>query len=328
MVRTRNSARKTTKSPIKKKSTLKIATNKVDRQKSERCKQWLTQQKREKGKIQTQPIDALESDASADEDDLCVLRLNEAILVSAMYLRKKTVDRLEDFQLIRLHPQNPLPANVKKAKIYFACEWQKCNELIDTYAELQAHIKVHLQHVEESTEDGHSYECEWDLCVYETNDLRTFKRHALYHVYMTNLKTLGEQLLLKKEPLPACMNDSRRRNMIRDTDTKYLCQWQECRYRFEFIQDYFDHVRGHCIHEIQTHKENNRNQTVQCHWLDCKKQFNKRLKMTEHMRTHTGERFVACANCGSAFNSYVKFYDHFKRQSVNSKRIRPIHRIM
>lgn len=57
--------------------------------------------------------------------------------------------------------------------------------------------------------------------------------------------------------------------------------------------------------------------------VSCKRMFNKRLKMTEHMRSHTGERFVACANCGSTFNSYVKFYDHFRRQAINSKNSRP-----
>lgn len=41
--------------------------------------------------------------------------------------------------------------------------------------------------------------------------------------------------------------------------------------------------------------------------------------MTDHMRTHTGERFVACSNCGSTFNSYTKFYDHYRRQALNSK---------
>lgn len=189
---------------------------------------------------------------------------------------------------------------------------------MDTYAELQAHAKEHLDNLD-TADIGHLYECDWDLCVYETTDLTIFKRHVLYHVYITNLKTLGEQLLLKKEPLPACMNDSRRRNMIGDTESTYLCLWRDCRYKFEFIQDYFDHVRGHCIHELITHKKNNRNQLVQCLWMDCKKTFNKRIKMTEHLRSHTGERFVACANCGSKFNSYVKFYDHFKRQAVNSK---------
>lgn len=90
MVRTRNSGRKSTKSPIKKKSTPKIATTEIDHRKIERCKQWLTQQKREKGKIQSQPIDALESDASADEDELCVLRLNEAALVSVAHKKLQT----------------------------------------------------------------------------------------------------------------------------------------------------------------------------------------------------------------------------------------------
>lgn len=82
MVRTRNSVRKRTKSPLKKKSPIKILPNKIDRQKVDRCKQWLTQQKREKVKSQLQPIDTLDSDESVDEDELCVLRLNEATLVS------------------------------------------------------------------------------------------------------------------------------------------------------------------------------------------------------------------------------------------------------
>lgn len=95
MVRTRNSGRKSTKSPIKKKLTPKIATTEIDHRKIERCKQWLTQQKREKGKIQSQPIDALESDASADEDELCVLRLNEAALVSVAVWHTRVSGRLK-----------------------------------------------------------------------------------------------------------------------------------------------------------------------------------------------------------------------------------------
>lgn len=319
MVRTRNSVRKSSKTPIKKKATPKIATKKVDRQKIERCKQWLTQQKWEKGRSQSSPIDTLESDASADEDELCVLRLSEAALVSwptrnCPCARVCVISKCSSSSFCL---QNPLPANERKAKIYFVCEWQKCNKLVDSYVELQTHVKHHLNQIED---DGNSYECEWDLCMHETNDVTNYRRHVLYHVYMTNLKTLGEQLLLKKEPLPACIIDSRRRNLIPDTDTKYVCQWRDCRYAFEFIQDYFDHARCHCVHEVETHRENNRNQTVQCLWINCQKQFTKQYKMVEHLRTHTGERVVACANCGSTFNSYVKFYDHFKRQSVNSKR--------
>lgn len=53
--------------------------------------------------------------------------------------------------------------------------------------------------------------------------------------------------------------------------------------------------------------------------VSCKKMFDKRLKMTDHMRVHSGERFVACPNCGQTCNSYAKFYDHFRRQALNSE---------
>lgn len=204
-----------------------------------------------------------------------------------------------------------------EAKICLACEWGKCSSIIEKYVDFQSHIKSHLNKIEKEN----AFECEWDLCSFETDSKLIFTRHVLYHAYITNLKSIGEQLLIKKEPLPACINDSRRRNVIPKTDNKYLCHWEDCTYKFELIQDYFDHARGHCIHELETNKTKNRNNFVQCRWLDCTKKFNKRLKMTDHMRTHTGERFVACSNCGSTFNSYTKFYDHFKRQTINRKSI-------
>lgn len=87
MVRTRNSVRKKiVKSPIKNKPPIRIATKKVDRQKIERCKQWLTLQKREKLKTVSQPIDVLESDSADNEDELCVIRLTEAALVGIRHM--------------------------------------------------------------------------------------------------------------------------------------------------------------------------------------------------------------------------------------------------
>lgn len=205
--------------------------------------------------------------------------------------------------------------NPTEAKICLACEWAKCSQIIETYADIQSHVKQHLPAV---AREG-LFTCEWDLCSFETESQPVFRRHVLYHAYMSNLKSLGEQLLLKKEPLPACINDSRRRNAIPKAEHQLICQWEECTYKFELVQDFFDHARGHCIHELELSKEKNRNNFVQCRWLDCAKKFNKRLKMTDHMRTHTGERFVACSNCGSTFNSYAKFYDHFKRQTLNRR---------
>lgn len=204
----------------------------------------------------------------------------------------------------------------KSLKIYFACEWQRCNSLVESYADLQLHL---TQHVDALQAEDFVYKCAWDLCKYESTTFVSFKRHVLFHVYITNLKTLGEQLLLRRDPLPPCVNDSRQRNMIGDTESAYVCMWRDCNFRFDYIQEYFDHASSHCVHEIEMHKVGKKNPSVQCQWLNCKKTFHLRLKMTEHMRTHTGERCIACSNCGSTFNSNAKFFDHYRRQAISSK---------
>lgn len=147
--------------------------------------------------------------------------------------------------------------------MYFGCEWQRCHEVFESYIELQQHVTGHLNATGIDGDD--TLKCDWDLCDFECVQHEIFSRHVGFHVYMTKLKTIGEQLLQKKV-LPPCINDSRRRNLIPNTDSKYVCNWKDCNYTFEMTQDYFDHARSHCIHEIEINKQGHRNQTVQCKW--------------------------------------------------------------
>lgn len=202
-------------------------------------------------------------------------------------------------------------------ELYLVCEWQKCHEALDTYQQLIDHVASHITDLIAKNWDP--LECQWDLCDFETIDAKLLRSHCLYHTYHTRIKTAGEQMLLGKNPLPACVNDSRRRNIIADVKSDYLCMWKGCEFRFGSIQDYYDHVQGHCRFEMQMQRENRRNGIVNCEWIDCRKSFNRQSRMIEHIRSHTGERFLACSNCGSMFNSYAKFYDHYKRQAINSK---------
>lgn len=202
-------------------------------------------------------------------------------------------------------------------ELLFACEWQKCRQALSTYAELTVHVEQHAtQFVEEIRP---VYECQWDLCDFDTSDKQMFIGHCSFHSYHTHIKTIGEQMLLGKNPLPACTLDSRRRNVIPEMKAENLCMWRNCEHKSDTIQMYYDHVRDHIKFEMQMQKKNGRNTNVECEWIDCKKTFNRQQKMKEHLRSHTGERIFACANCGSMFNSYTKFYDHFKRQAIESK---------
>lgn len=146
----------------------------------------------------------------------------------------------------------------------YGCEWQRCNRLFDTYPEFQHHVLEHLPASAAAAMDI-DFKCDWDLCGFECNDLVLFKRHVGYHTYMTKLKTVGEQLLLKR-PMPACLIPSRSRNLIPNTDTRYVCMWQNCSYTFDMIEDYFEHTRSHCVHELEINKQGNRNRQVQCKW--------------------------------------------------------------
>lgn len=147
--------------------------------------------------------------------------------------------------------------------VYFGCEWQRCHQVFESYIELQQHVSGHLNAV--GMDGDGTLKCDWDLCHFECVHQEILNRHVNFHVYMTKLKTTGEQLLQKKV-LPPCINNSRRRNLVPNIDSKYVCNWKDCNYTFEMPQEYFDHARSHCIHEIEINKQGHRNQTVQCKW--------------------------------------------------------------
>lgn len=51
-----------------------------------------------------------------------------------------------------------------------------------------------------------------------------------------------------------------------------------------------------------------------CSWLGCKQHFPSLNKVKTHCRRHTGEKVVACFNCGGMFATNAVFEDHCVRQ--------------
>lgn len=254
MVGTRTTSKRITNAARKPPTPKKIVSKK-GKQAFNRCSNWIQSQKKEKPKCTVDDLDSDETDEEVDNIRLESASVSKYIVKCSLFLFC-----LLKFFFIQLQQ------NVEKAgtitKVYLACEWQRCNLVFETYHELQLHTCAHLK---TSHRIGGAFKCEWDLCDFEQSDGVVFKRHVLYHVYMTNLKTTGEQLL-DKRPMPPCLNDSRRRNLIPDIESKYVCMWRDCTYTFELAQDYFDHARNHCIYEIDVNKQGNRNTMVQCKW--------------------------------------------------------------
>lgn len=263
-----------------------------------RCNDWICSQKKEKRKW--------------DEiaDDLVSIASEDPIDVSANLSESTTTEK---------QPSR----NKIKYKVSLACEWKHCVIKCNTFSEFQVHVDTHLEDVAASACELSDLECHWDLCNFIGKTNKELRMHIYYHIYHTNLKTLGEQQLLQKKPLPPCIRDSRRRNCVPEIRGDYLCQWLDCTFKFERIYDLFAHSRLHREFESSLRRkyESPTARMIKCQWISCNKLFEKSWRFMDHLRVHTTERILACPNCGSTFASHNKFNAHFNRQSQTSKSI-------
>lgn len=198
------------------------------------------------------------------------------------------------------------------------CEWETCKAEYETYASFKEHGNVHLEKLQPEIDGGEDglYVCHWDLCMYNSAHAKELRMHFYYHLYHTYLKSFGERMLLTRK-VPPCVLDSMRRNCIPEITSEYVCEWIDCKSKFESICDFFEHTRQHCVFESGMRAPGSR--TIKCNWAGCGKTFEMLARLTDHHRFHVHERKMACPQCGSSFMSYGKFYAHFKRQGVDSK---------
>lgn len=202
------------------------------------------------------------------------------------------------------------------------CEWQRCNQIFDTFVLIREHVQSHhINDLLPSSGNGLMYQCCWDLCSFEAVEESEFRRHALHHLYHSHLKSIGEALLLRKT-VPPCVLDSRRRNIIPEVPVDWMCLWSDCKDNcFLQLYDFIHHLQAHVKFEASMRRKHDpkEDQQLKCEWMGCDKVYEKTGRLMEHIRSHTQERMMACPNCGATFTSYAKFYSHFNRQAEDSE---------
>lgn len=164
------------------------------------------------------------------------------------------------------------------------------------------------------TSEGDALKCQWNLCKFATEDRQELLRHLDYHAYHTRLKTFGWGLA-DTITIPNCHNDSKFRNDIPPIPNDYFCYWGRCSFSSSTYTEYLEHVNNHLKLD---YKKNlwAENVKLDCRWDGCNRQI-PYMQLKRHLKTHTKEKMIGCANCGALFINKPLFINHCIRQAVN-----------
>jgi hypothetical protein len=174
------------------------------------------------------------------------------------------------------------------------------------------------------------FKCLWNLCKFDTDDRKVFIKHIDYHAYHTRLKTFGLGLA-NIISIPQCHNDEKSRNNIPSEISDYVCYWSGCGESYLKFHYYLEHVNYHLTFDYETETTSSRgnplkrqNIRVKCKWDGCGRSLLGIFELRRHMRTHTKEKMIGCAHCGTLFGTKPLYIKHCIRQVVN----REIHEIV
>ncbi|XP_038222049.1 histone H4 transcription factor [Zerene cesonia] len=210
---------------------------------------------------------------------------------------------------IELEPRNVPVKYLRTQQLCLECEWPSCRLFFSNYIVFQVHVASHIGDVHVIEKDSEiEYVCLWDVCGHKTIDKYEIVRHINYHAYHAKLLAIGfnARATLKLE---RCKKDSTKRNVLPPLKGDHCCMWYECNKYFNSMQNFLDHIKEHIrSYDIKE---------MVCSWAGCGMSFYHRGMFATHVRSHTGERLIACYHCGQHFALNRKLLNHLLRQNVD-----------
>ncbi|KAF2881716.1 hypothetical protein ILUMI_24451 [Ignelater luminosus] len=194
---------------------------------------------------------------------------------------------------------------MREEPLNLCCGWRDCSKPFTNFQQFVEHVNEHVLNI---GEDSELFACQWENCTYAIQFYNVFRQHVCYHAYHTKLKNIGDNVVERRN-LPKCTHSSD--FIIPEEVNGYCCEWLECDAHFLLITDYFNHIR---LHINSNPKYCKKGEIITCYWRNCPYKFTSQYKLSDHLRSHTKERVVACSTCGAMFATKTKFYDHRKRQ--------------
>lgn len=141
------------------------------------------------------------------------------------------------------------------------------------------------------------YTCNWEGCEFVSDNLIEFFGHMHFHSKFAESET--------NESAPSPANENELQEDTRNSPRSSI-DWDD----FFPIErsSQKSKIRKNSARATYSPNTNVRSRALYiCRWNACGKVLPTPAKLAEHVRTHTGERIVACPNCGVTFTSNSKF---------------------
>ncbi|PWW75989.1 hypothetical protein C7212DRAFT_352100 [Tuber magnatum] len=190
------------------------------------------------------------------------------------------------------------------------CLWKGCNAVFQNDADLQSHLRTHLE--------GPTEQCLWGSCNTEAHGIDDLEEHLHNEHFITPHdipepeteaepsslearvcewlevgpdggsrvcgKTFGSAIKLQQHAKDCHIAALRKK-------TGYFCFWEGCNRRDKPFSQ-----KGKVERHIQTHTG-----YKSCTCPFCQKEFSAPQALQQHIRTHTGEKPYKCDICGKEF---------------------------
>uniref|UniRef100_A0A915IFR7 C2H2-type domain-containing protein n=1 Tax=Romanomermis culicivorax TaxID=13658 RepID=A0A915IFR7_ROMCU len=202
-------------------------------------------------------------------------------------------------------------------KIMFNCCFGYCNSTFASYGQLEEHLC--FEHFLDTDVNQEIFTCGVRGCGLKLKNVAAYKRHLIFHCYHAKLQYKGA-IIVCSEPEPpnlACRKNREKSkfNALDYNGESLECSWHFCNNKFDDVGLFLGHVADHCRED---YREGDRSVTLlMCLWEGCSSVFQRRHELTNHVKSHTKEKSVACPCCGAFFSNDTKFADHIMRQTKN-----------
>ena len=185
----------------------------------------------------------------------------------------------------------------------FACDRPDCRFTTFNKRYLQKHIRRHDNPNDSQTQDSAEYQfvCHYTDCGKRFKQENNLNFHLWIHQRNDSQPNDTEECAKSAE---TNTNEKRKGRPKGSAKKQFICDQIGCGQRLASHKRLLNHLWQH------QRTDDKKDKRYVCHYPGCDREFNRKYRLDDHVRTHTGETPFKCNHCDKGFASRDKQMKH------------------